>query len=220
MNFAILSDMHMEFGSWDFEPLADTFYLCAGDIDSNLFRRKKFLDKHKSHMFYVYGNHDFYSGSMRFHQQDTKTREVDGLKIAGATLWTDLTDEWDWKLYCRGLVDFRCIYDMTHEDYNRIHRQHLNFLMDSRADIIVTHHCPTLKSIAPEYAESGLNMCFSNDLEAAILNMKKPPKVWICGHTHWAHDYWVGNTHVICWPRGYPNENPWYDDYKPKVIEL
>jgi hypothetical protein len=56
-------------------------------------------------------------------------------------------------------------------------------------------------------------------MEDDILNMYKPPKLWIHGHTHDSFDYMVGETRVICHPKGYPKENN-YDGYKPLVIEI
>jgi hypothetical protein len=39
-----------------------------------------------------------------------------------------------------------------------------------------------------------------NDLPALV---RAPVSLWIHGHTHTAFDYTVGNTRVVCNPRGY-----------------
>jgi Icc-related predicted phosphoesterase len=50
--------------------------------------------------------------------------------------------------------------------------------------------------------------------------MKKPPKLIVHGHTHEACDYMIGDTRVVCHPRGYPKETPYYDAYKPLIVEV
>jgi predicted phosphodiesterase len=50
--------------------------------------------------------------------------------------------------------------------------------------------------------------------------MKKPPKLIVHGHTHDPCDYMIGETRVICNPRGYPAEHPWYENYQPKIVEI
>ena len=50
--------------------------------------------------------------------------------------------------------------------------------------------------------------------------MKKPPKLIVHGHTHRRMDYMLGDTRVICNPRGYPGENEWYKNYQPVYVEI
>ena len=64
------------------------------------------------------------------------------------------------------------------------------------------------------------NDFFATELSYKILDMKKPPKLIVHGHTHDACDYMIGETRVVCHPRGYPNEQPWYKDYQPLMIEV
>lgn len=223
MKFGILSDLHQEFDKtpipWDFVPEEGVFYLNAGDTNSRFLMRNYWLEQHKDHMFWITGNHDFYGGEFEKPDQMKETN-VNGLKIIGATLWTDLTNPLDWTFYKNGLVDNRHIKNLTYDNYNNRHKEHTDFIFNNDADIIVTHHCPTLKSISPVYGSSPLNRSFSNDYEQAILNMKKPPKLWVCGHTHWKHSYKIGETLVLCNPRGYPRENEYYETYQPEIIEI
>lgn len=47
------------------------------------------------------------------------------------------------------------------------------------------------------------------------------PKAWIYGHTHDKHDYYIGRTHYICNPVGYPGENNYLPDAaEPAVYEI
>lgn len=225
MKFGILSDMHMDFSrskDWDFTPEEGVFYLCAGDINSKLHMRQDFVNRHKDHMLYVLGNHDYYGFDF-----PTKTMPkeavVGGLKIVGVTLWTDLSNPKDWFNYVNGLVDSRYIDGLTYDAYTERFAEDLEYLMTSEADVIVTHHCPTLRAIAPQFQvgeATKYNPGFASDLENTILSMAKPPKLWVYGHTHWRHSYRIGETLFVCNPMGYPGENTYYTNYEPQVIEI
>lgn len=221
MKIGIMSDLHMHHTSpWDFDPEDDVFYICAGDICEDDDVRHAFNQKHRDHMFSINGNHDYYDGYFADALYGTKVHEVNGIKIAGATLWTDLSKDIDWIMYVNGLIDYRYIKHMTQERMMKTHETHKHFLLNSKADIIVSHHCPSFKSVHPKYENSPCNTSFSSHLDEEILSMKKPPKLWVHGHTHEAFDYMLGDTRVVCWPRGYKDENPWYNEYKPKIVEI
>jgi Icc-related predicted phosphoesterase len=216
-----MSDLHMHRDApWDFEPEPDVFYICAGDISEDYNFRNAWHNRHGDHMFAILGNHDYYGTSFENAIRCTKMREVNGIKIAGATLWTDLINPMNWLIYTNGLIDSRFIEDLTHERMIETHQAHKEFLFSSEADIIVSHHTPSCQSIGDRYRGDLLNVCFSNNLDEQILNLKKPPKLWIHGHTHDSFDYMIGNTRVICHPRGYRNERNYYKTYKPLIIEL
>ena len=40
-------------------------------------------------------------------------------------------------------------------------------------------------------------------------------KLWIHGHTHGSRDYMLGQTRVICNPRGYP---PFNQQFNPNLV--
>lgn len=70
--------------------------------------------------------------------------------------------------------------------------------------VVVTHHLPAWGSVAPRFQQDLVSAGFASDLSDLIL--RHQPSLWIHGHTHDAFDYWLGNTRVICNPRGYPRE--------------
>lgn len=224
MKYGIISDLHLEFrkqNPWDFIPDPDVFYLCAGDIDSNMMRRHDFIGRHLDHMFYVLGNHDFYGRSFPERGIGLSTYQHGDHKIVGATLWTDLSNPKDWFNYVNGLVDSRYIDGLTYEKYNERFAEHLEFICESGADVVVTHHCPTLLAIAPQFQfgeSTKYNPGFSSDLENTIRNLAKPPKLWVYGHTHWRHSYKIGETLFVCNPLGYPGENK--EQYAPVIVEI
>jgi predicted phosphodiesterase len=221
MKIGILSDLHMSsVRPWDFEPEDDVFYICAGDISEQHFFREEFIRKHADHMFAILGNHDYYGSTFSDAYMHLLTRNVGDIKIAGATLWTDLSKQLDWVYYVNGLIDFRYINDLNQEDMIETHAYHKKFLLTSEADIIVSHHTPSRRSVHERYQGDPVNVCFANDLDKDIFTMRKPPKLWIHGHTHDRFDYMIGDTRVICHPRGYKGEHSDHGSYKPLIVEI
>ena len=224
MKFGIISDLHLSprawNNRWDFAPAQDTFYICAGDIIESDDLRGAWLKDKEDYLFRINGNHDYYDGFFDNALPHMKSTVVDGIKIAGATLWTDLSNPLDYLHFTRSLNDYRYISGITQDKMMQAHNDHKKFLFESDADIIVSHHSPSTLSIASKYRGDPLNSCFTTDLTNDILSMKNPPKLWIHGHTHDEYDYMIGDTRVICHPRGYYRENPWYFDYQPKIVEI
>ena len=221
MKLGIMSDLHMKDNlSWDFEPEEDVFYICAGDICEDGNSRQRWVQKHADHMFAINGNHDYFGGYFSDALYGTKLQEVDGVRIAGATLWTDLSSPLDYLSYCRNLIDDTYIKGITQSLMIETHDAHKFFLLNSEADVIVSHHTPSLQSVHKRFRYSDCNSSFSNNMDEEILKMKKPPKIWIHGHTHDRFDYMIGETRVICHPRGYKNELDDYMRYKPLIVEI
>lgn len=54
-----------------------------------------------------------------------------------------------------------------------------------------------------------LAWCYSSDLTGLILERK--PDLWIHGHVHQTADYRIGQTRVICNPRGHADERSGFD---------
>jgi len=81
--------------------------------------------------------------------------------------------------------------------------------------LVMTHHCPTFKSVHPKYGNSLLNYAFaSNDSEFILDNPRI--KWWVHGHTHDSFDYMVGDCRVMCNPRGYTNVNSYMRGSPPE----
>lgn len=225
IKLGIISDIHLEYSNWDFIPDNDTFYIIAGDIGGGYAMREWFLERFNDNVFWILGNHDYWGRLFPQEFDDVKTKYIPcegltNLKIAGATLWTNLSNWNDWIAFTNNMGDYERINLVGYDNYNNTHRIHRDYLLNSEADIIVSHHCPSYKSLVKRFAESDYNSSFCSNLDERILAMKKPPKLWIHGHTHTEHDYMIGNTRVICHPRGYPYEKAIYNNYQPKVIEI
>ena len=228
MKFAFFSDIHLDHSPYYINPDAFPeveFWLNAGDTASNVMMYDYFHSQFENmNYLYVDGNHDFYLRSTMIGAPETyyKEMEVNGIKIAGAPMWTDLETKIDWELYANGLIDMRYMRDSgwNRQTYNKHFDIQLQMLMDSNADIIVTHHAPSFRSVSKRFEGDAYNICFASELDNLILNMSKPPKYWFHGHMHDPTDYWIGQTHVICHPRGYPNENSNWRTYMPLILEI
>lgn len=153
---------------------------------------------------------------------------IDGVRFVGATLWTDYalhrTTKPSMVVAGQNLNDHRLVrYREASGHIARFmpwharaeHLADLKFIEQALADpfdgqtVVVTHHLPSGKSVAPKFAGSDLNPAFASDLDHLIERFQ--PALWIHGHTHEACDDRIGATRVICNPRGYGNENKAFD---------
>jgi predicted phosphodiesterase len=84
--------------------------------------------------------------------------------------------------------------------------------------VVVTHHAPHRRSVAPKYRSDWVTPAFVSDLPDACFGMAEftfmgylvsglklvgGPVLWVHGHTHTSFDYKVGDCRVVCNPRGY-----------------
>ena len=156
--------------------------------------------------------------------------EIDGVRFIGATLWTDflldgiasepgahraalgVSDFDGWIQHERGTGRFT-----TYESVRR-HREERDFIeaeladaeRDGKTAVVITHHAPTPRSIAPRFHGSALNPAFASNLEPLIARYQ--PALWIHGHVHSSVDVMLGETRVLANPGGYnAEENPDYD---------
>lgn len=68
--------------------------------------------------------------------------------------------------------------------------------------VVVTHHAPHPASLPR--SDADLRWCDASDLTDVILD--QGPDVWVHGHVHYASDYRVGRTRVVCNARGHSDE--------------
>jgi Icc-related predicted phosphoesterase len=90
----------------------------------------------------------------------------------------------------------------------------------SRQVVVVGHHAPSRQSTHPRYRDDHyLNGAYSSNLDDFILD-RPEIALWTHGHTHEDFDYMIGNTRVVCNPRGYHGYEPRTDTWQPKLVEL
>jgi len=82
-------------------------------------------------------------------------------------------------------------------------------------NVVVTHHLPSAKSSDSRYRDSSLNPAYYSHLDEWI--EERDIALWVHGHTHVSNDYMIGDTRVVCNPRGYymHDENP---NFSPSLV--
>ena len=86
--------------------------------------------------------------------------------------------------------------------------------------VVVGHHTPSHQSCHPKYkGDKEMNGGYHSDLSEFILD-RPGIKLWTHGHTHEDFDYIIGETRVVCNPRGYINYEARADTFKLKVVEV
>lgn len=149
---------------------------------------------------------------------------IHGVRFLGATLWTDYDcfgaeRRAEAMAACgNALNDHRLIglIKTSSETFTpahalKLHRRSRSFFAGAMAErfegptVVVTHHGPHWKSVAPRYRRDLVTAGFVSDCEDLILATR--PVLWVHGHTHNSANYLVGSTRVIANPHGYANEN-------------
>lgn len=173
---------------------------------------------------------------------------IDGVYFWAGTMWTGIKGGQDWGLMKRiehGMNDFRLITrraplrtttpglnqprrdgKWNPMDMVEIHTENKPKLFAAVANaraaglrtVVVTHHAPCSPSIANHFRGHDMNDAYCMYIDKDV--EEKGPDLWLHGHTHVSNDYTVGNTRVVCNPRGYVNyeENPTFN--QNLVIEV
>jgi hypothetical protein len=127
------------------------------------------------------------------------------------------------------MSDFRVILKEK-EGYTRLkphdtvmrHKQMLDYIKSVVAErgdekfVVVGHHSPSFQSVHEQYrTEYLMNGAYHSDLSEFILD-RPQVKLWTHGHTHHPFDYMIGETRVVCNPRGYDG----YEDtgWNPNIL--
>ncbi len=82
--------------------------------------------------------------------------------------------------------------------------------------VVVSHHLPSWRSVAPAFLRAVSNASFASDLE----DLFGPVALWVHGHTHHSFDYRVGATRVVANPRGYPMKEGGFENprFQPALL--
>lgn len=145
---------------------------------------------------------------------------VGDVRFASVTLWTDFalfgTPVASRAAAEEGMSDHRRI--RVEPDYRRWrpadtlmwHRRSVEWLTRTFAEpfagptVVVTHHAPSRRSLAPDDADLLAAAAYPSDLDALVGASRAA--LWVHGHTHRQADYALGATRVVSSPRGYPDE--------------
>lgn len=164
---------------------------------------------------------------------------IDGVAFVCATLWTNMSNhdalcietcrlkmnDYDiirtgpfgepWKRRLQPIDTIKDFMNARHYIFKEIVKQ-----KDAGNEVVVvTHHGPSFSSVPEKYIGDIVNGAYVSDLSEDILGLEdNQPVVWIHGHMHDNFDYMIGNTRVVCNPRGYDtsdkkNLNPDFDPF-------
>lgn len=243
MKIAVMSDLHLE---WTPEwlpmlPEIDVI-VAAGDIYSGT-KAIEWLKQVSRGIpvIYVLGNHEAYgfdrnanltackalaTGS-NVHVLENESIIINGIRFLGSTLFTDFDLFGNGPLdsiKAQGVVsDFKHVtvdgrplqaYDMVgwfNESKNWLGQELANAHTPT---IVVTHYAPSIYSRDSRFSESWDVANYCNRLENMINYMG--PNLWIHGHIHDQKDYMIGDTRIVCNPKGY--DIP--EGYAPMIVEV
>lgn len=245
----ILSDLHIDAAPFALPPGPQVdLAIVAGDIADGLCRRSlPWLAEHvrprARQVVYVPGNHDFFGcripdeinrGRDAAIAADVtlldagQVRHVDGIRLVGATLWTDyLVGEpvgysRAWAMRdCgdreRGMRDHRRIQTRDRlgspapfrpPAAQLLHLEHRGRIERVLAEphagptVVVTHHAPHPLSLPWGRPDEPTSAAYASDL-SAVMEGPHAPALWVHGHVHVSRDYNVGRTRVLSNPRGH-----------------
>lgn len=238
----LISDIHVDCGIRDHGkifidslPVDDAYILVvAGDVVTggeieNYFDTFDMLCQKYPHVVFVMGNHDHYDHTIEEAQDIVEefTHHLPNLywlqnnrltlgnhNFIGATLWFNRCQINKW------WPDFRFINRDAPEQIFQEFEKSRDFLKKNiqKGDIVITHHLPSMKAIHPRWKNESSNKYFVGDIEDIIL--KRRPAKWFFGHTHDERNLQIGDTHLLCNARGYPQEYSSSGFDKELVIDL
>lgn len=177
---------------------------------------------------YCHSNFD----NLHFLERNTKT--IDDVVFVGGTLWTDMNKSDPITLHSikSMMNDFRAIVNdergynfLRPEDTVVRHKQTVEYIRSviqdpSKKYVVVGHHSPSFQSCHEHYKDDFvMNGAYHSSLENFILDYPQI-KLWTHGHTHHYFDYRIGDTRVVCNPRGYEGYEP-HTGWDPlKIFEI
>ena len=240
--YRYFSDLHGY--SPDFKRDSDSEEICilAGDVTEfgkkgvALVKILKDMCLRFKEVIFVPGNHEYYGTNIGTLEskvrllmkdtlnftllQDAEYIERDGVRIIGATMWSDTST-----------IEFEAMFKMNDYKYIRfgplrepwrsklkpgnttgLHRAAVYAINKAIKEysgecIVVTHHAPSYKSIDPRFEGDSINPAYYTELE-----LDQWPTYWIHGHIHIASDYDHNGCNVLCNPGGYQSE---YTNFEP-----
>ena len=235
MRIHILNDLHIEFESFEPPETDGDVIVLAGDIHVGKrglqWAMEHFSDKP---VIYVLGNHEYYKEAMpkftstlrreamgsNVHVLENDSATIGNVRFLGCTLWTDF------KLFenpriagheaAQRMTDYRRIKvspqyrKLQPIDTAGLHTRSVMWLKKeltytrNQKTVVVTHHAPSLRSIPEGLREDILRATYASHLDKVVERSRAC--LWFHGHVHTEFDYRLGETRVVCNPRGYPDD--------------
>jgi len=181
---------------------------------------------------------------------EREIKVIDNVTFIGGTLWTDMNNHDPLTLYHMRIMmnDFRVISNSAIPVHFRTQEGEFKtrvskFSPDDAASehvkmkeyiqvvtamlgenpnkyVVVGHHAPSRRSTHEMYAhDTVMNGGYSSDLDEFI-EQRPHIRLWTHGHTHHPFDYMIGETRVVCNPRGYIGHEPEAANWTLKTVEI
>lgn len=235
MRVQVLSDIHVEFHSFEPPDVDADVVILAGDIHVKDKGLEWAIEKFPhTPVLYVLGNHEYYGAAIpkqlkkiKAQAEGTQVRileneavVINNTKFLCCTLWTDFNLFGDPRIAgheaSQVMTDYRKI--RVSPEYRKLrsvdtvafHHRSLRWLrqeVESNQNeklVIITHHAPSKRSVPQHFCDNILSAAYASHLDNFVAQSKAD--LWVHGHMHSFSDYTLGNTRVVCNPRGYPDE--------------
>ena len=181
---------------------------------------------------------------------EREIKVINNVTFIGGTLWTDMNNSDALTLYhMRTMMnDFRVIQNsdipvhfrtqegefrtrvakFSPEDAVTEHVKMKEYIQvvtaflgeDPNKYVVVGHHAPSRLSTHEMYKhDTIMNGGYSSDMEEFIKD-RPQIKLWTHGHTHHPFDYMVGETRVVCNPRGYAGHEQRAEEWKLLTVDI
>jgi Icc-related predicted phosphoesterase len=181
---------------------------------------------------------------------EREIKVIDDVTFIGGTLWTDMNNSDPLTLYhMRTMMnDFRVIQNsdipvhfrtqegefktrtakFSPEDAVTEHVKMKEYIQvvtamlgeNPNKYVVVGHHAPSRRSTHAMYAhDTIMNGGYSSDMDQFIED-RPQIKLWTHGHTHHVFDYVIGETRVVCNPRGYHGYEARADEWKLLNVDI
>lgn len=235
MKIQILSDLHIEFQDLTLPEHDSDVVILAGDIHIKG-RGIEWIKKNipNKPVIYILGNHEFYGNAYPKHIAKLKASlenegifllenesiSLDGISFYGCTLWTDFELFGDPRIagyHCQQIMnDYKKIrltpkYSKLRSiDTHIINSKSVKWLKaavlndSSSKKVIVTHHATSKLSLPKHRWDNLSSAAYTSNLDSLVGDLNAD--YWVHGHIHYSADYFIGNTRVLCNPRGYPDQ--------------
>lgn len=251
MRIQVLSDLHLEAG-WSPADAARERALHIDDVGADVIvlagdtaegaEGVAWAARQWPHtpVVYVLGNHDpalssidetladcrMAAAGTTVHVLERESITIGGVRILGATLWTDFLlhgDTWATEARAtaaRSAPEYRSARGpgggrLTPSDTVRLHEETVRWLEtelateDPARTVVVSHHAPSPRSLHPGWQADLMSAEFASDLTPLI--ERYAPAAWIHGHVHAALDYRIRATRVLCNAAGSPGQATGWD---------
>lgn len=240
MRLHVLSDLHLEFGAFQYSNQMADCVILAGDVHTKK-NGIKWIKENITEIpvIYIMGNHEFYGEKFprlidkikkeaedtNVHVLENEHTEIDEYLFFGCTLWTNMNLYGDFQsgsIESQQMNDYKRIrksagYKKLQPRDTRIHHSESVLEMEkffashsNDRTVVVTHHAPSILSLPENRRDQIISCAYASNLDSFV--QEHAPLIWIHGHIHHSKDYRIGNTRILSNPRAYIDEpNPNFD---------